>query len=59
MYGLTIGCMNLFIYLALTHIPLGVAVALEFLGPLAVAVLASPKKLDFLGSDWLPLESPC
>lgn len=48
LYGLTIAGMNLFIYLSLFHIPLGVTVALEFLGPLAVAVLASRQRLDFL-----------
>ncbi len=48
LYGLTIAAMNTMIYAAFLYIPLGIAVALEFLGPLAVAILGSRKKLDFL-----------
>ena len=48
LYGLTIAGMNTFIYLSLLSIPLGIAVALEFLGPLSVAVLASRQKRDFV-----------
>ncbi|MHB8475640.1 MAG: EamA family transporter [Steroidobacteraceae bacterium] len=47
-YGLALGCMNFFFYLSLSTIPLGIAVALEFAGPLALAMAASRRAMDFL-----------
>jgi inner membrane transporter RhtA len=45
-FGLTLAVMNYSIYQAFARIPLGVAVTVEFLGPLAVAVAATRRALD-------------
>lgn len=51
-YGIALGGMNFLFYMAIRTIPLGIGVALEFTGPLAVALLHSRKVTDFI---WIVL----
>jgi inner membrane transporter RhtA len=51
-YGLSLGTMNFVFYMSLRTIPLGIAVGLEFLGPLVLALAHSRHRLDVL---WIAL----
>lgn len=52
LFGLSIATMNGFFYGAIARIPIGIAVTVEFLGPLGVALLKSRRRLDLL---WVAL----
>ncbi|MCF5710654.1 threonine/homoserine exporter RhtA [Pseudomonas syringae] len=52
LYGISLGSMNMLFYMSLQTVPLGIAVALEFTGPLAVALWSSRKVIDFV---WVAL----
>lgn len=46
-YGLTLGAINLIFYLAIERIPIGLAVTLEFIGPLLLAIIGSKRLIDY------------
>ena len=48
LYGLAMSGMNVTFYLAIERIPIGMAVTLEFLGPLGVSVAGSRRARDLL-----------
>ena len=47
-FGLALGLMNFAFYGALGHLPIGVAVTIEFVGPLSLAALLSRRPRDLL-----------
>lgn len=48
LYGAALGGMNLMFYMSLRTLPFGLAVAIEFAGPLAVAIWSSRRAVDFV-----------
>ncbi len=51
-YGVALATMNWAIYMAFSRIPIGLAVTIEFLGPLSLALIGSRRARDYL---WVAL----
>jgi len=51
-YGMSLGGMNFLFYMSLRTVPLGIAVALEFIGPLTVVLISARRAVDFI---WIAL----
>jgi threonine/homoserine efflux transporter RhtA len=51
-YGAVMGAMNLCFYMAIRTIPLGLAIAIEFTGPLSLAMIHARKPIHFV---WIAL----
>lgn len=51
-YGITLGAMNLCFYMAIRTIPMGVAISIEFLGPLGLALMQTRRLMHFV---WIGL----
>lgn len=51
-YSAALGCMNILFYISLGKLPQGIAVGLEFIGPLGLALLSSKNKQDYI---WVAL----
>ena len=52
LFGLVLGLMNLTFYMSLRTIPLGLAIAIEFMGPLSLALLHARRLIHFV---WIAL----
>lgn len=48
LYGATLGLMNMMFYMSLATLPIGIAIAIEFTGPLVLAVIASRRIIDYV-----------